>query len=257
MLTSKRPYSSGLEQAARDRTAVGPATWRSAVLFIVTGVGLYYYFENEKKRVKARKEAELANVKTGRPKVGGPFSLIDQDGKPFTESNLLGKWSLVYFGFTNCPDICPDELDKMGVVVDLIEKQYGADKVLPVFVSVDPARDSVTQVKKYLSEFHPKMVGLTGSYDDVKKMCKAYRVYFSTPPDVKQGKQVAVYAGVQTLTYPSGEDYLVDHSIYFYLMDPEGQFVNAFGKSNTASDVKLKFDEAIIEWRKDHPGGTV
>lgn len=215
-----------------DRNAVGLATWRSALIFIVTGVGLYFYFESEKKKVKERKAAELANVKTGRPKVGGPFTLTDQDGKEFTEQDLLGKWSLIYFGFTNCPDICPDELDKMGAVVDLIEKKHGADVVIPVFVSVDPARDSVSQVKKYLSEFHPKMIGLTGPYDAVKKMCKVYRVYFSTPAEVKPG-----------------EDYLVDHSIYFYLMDPKGEFVDAFGKANTAKEVKAKFDKAVEAWK--------
>ncbi|KAG8900689.1 Cu-binding protein [Tulasnella sp. 408] len=223
-----------MEQDSMNRNAVGPATWRSALVFIVTGVGLYFYFESEKKKVKEKKAAELANVKTGRPKVGGPFTLTDQDGKEFTEQNLLGKWSLVYFGFTNCPDICPDELDKMGAVVDLIEKKHGADVVVPVFVSVDPARDSVPQVKKYLSEFHPKMIGLTGSYDAVKKMCKVYRVYFSTPPEVKPG-----------------EDYLVDHSIYFYLMDPKGEFVDAFGKATTANEVKEKFDAAVEAWKAE------
>ncbi|KIO29162.1 hypothetical protein M407DRAFT_6384 [Tulasnella calospora MUT 4182] len=230
---TKRSYSS-MEQQSMDRNAVGLATWRSALIFIVTGVGLYFYFESEKKKVKERKAAELANVKTGRPKVGGPFTLTDQDGKEFTEQDLLGKWSLIYFGFTNCPDICPDELDKMGAVVDLIEKKHGADVVIPVFVSVDPARDSVSQVKKYLSEFHPKMIGLTGPYDAVKKMCKVYRVYFSTPAEVKPG-----------------EDYLVDHSIYFYLMDPKGEFVDAFGKANTAKEVKAKFDKAVEAWKAE------
>ncbi|KAG8986410.1 Cu-binding protein [Tulasnella sp. 427] len=218
-----------------DKNAIGPATWRSALLFIVTGAGLYFYFESEKRKVKERKAAELASVKTGRPKVGGPFTLTDQDGKEFTEKDLLGKWSLIYFGFTNCPDICPDELDKMGAVVNLIEKQHGADVVVPVFVSVDPARDSVSQVKKYLSGESPSgMKCLTGPYDAVKKMCKVFRVYFSTPPEVKPG-----------------EDYLVDHSIYFYLMDPKGEFVDAFGKATTAKEVKEKFDKAVEAWKNE------
>jgi len=91
-------------------------------------------------------------------------------------------------------------------------------------------------VKAYLVDFHPRMIGLTGSYDAVKSMCKAYRVYFSTPPD----------------TIP-GDDYLVDHSIYFYLMDPEGQFAGAFGKATTAADVKKQYDEALQEWTREHP----
>lgn len=137
---------------------------------------------------------------------------MDTNGQPFTEQDLLGKWTLIYFGFTNCPDICPEELDKMGDAVDLLEAKVGQGKVLPIFVSVDPARDSVAQVKRYMSgasrierrhalapwltaEFHPSMVGLTGDYECVKKACRSYRVYFSTPPDAK----------------PT-DDYLVDHS---------------------------------------------
>ncbi|KAG8995773.1 Cu-binding protein [Tulasnella sp. JGI-2019a] len=234
--SGKRLYSSR-EQAARDRDAVGPATWRAGVLFILAGGGLYFYFESEKQKVQERRAKELKSSKSGRPKVGGPFSLLDQDGKTFTEQDLMGNWSLVYFGFTNCPDICPEELDKMGVVVDSIEKHYGADAVKPVFISVDPARDSVEQVKKYLEDFHPQMVGLTGTYDAVKSVCKSYRVYFSTPPDTK-----------------AGDDYLVDHSIYFYLMDPEGQFAGAFGKATTAEEVKKQYDDAVKEWKEEHPG---
>lgn len=77
--------------------------------------------------------------------------MSDTNGQPFTEQDLLGKWTLIYFGFTNCPDICPEELDKMGDAVDLLEAKVGQGKVLPIFVSVDPARDSVAQVKRYMS----------------------------------------------------------------------------------------------------------
>lgn len=121
---------------------------------------------------------------------------MDQNGKPFTDADLKGKFTLIYFGFTHCPDICPEELDKMSDVVDKIDKEHpGKDIVTPVFVSVDPARDSVPQVKAYVQEFHPRIIGLTGDYDNVKKACKSYRVYFSTPPDAK-----------------ATDDYLVDHS---------------------------------------------
>jgi len=107
----------------------------------------------------------------------------------------------MYFGFTHCPDICPDELDKMAKMIDTIKAKRGANVVRPIFVTCDPNRDSPAVVKSYLAEFHPDIVGLTGTWDEVKAMCKAYRVYFSTPPHVQPG-----------------QDYLVDHSIYFYLM---------------------------------------
>lgn len=139
---------------------------------------------------------ELETKSVGRPQIGGPFSLLDQNGKVFTDADLKGKFTLIYFGFTHCPDICPEELDKMSDVVDTIDKEFpGKDVVTPVFVSVDPARDSVAQVKAYVQEFHPRIIGLTGDYDNVKKACKSYRVYFSTPPDAK-----------------ATDDYLVDHS---------------------------------------------
>jgi protein SCO1/2 len=108
--------------------------------------------------------------------------------------------SQVYFGFTHCPDICPDELDKMSLMYDKVVEQCGK-VLLPIMITCDPARDNPNVLKEYLKEFHPEFIGLTGDYNQIKDTCKAYRVYFSTPPTVKPG-----------------EDYLVDHSIYFYLM---------------------------------------
>ena len=114
---------------------------------------------------------------------------------------LMMLWQ-VYFGFTHCPDICPDELDKMAEIIDRVkEATKGENIFLPVFITCDPARDTPQVLREYLKEFHPDIIGLTGTYEQVKHVCKQYRVYFSTPKDVKPG-----------------EDYLVDHSIYFYLM---------------------------------------
>ncbi|RXK41303.1 hypothetical protein M231_01453 [Tremella mesenterica] len=176
---------------------------------------------------------ELLSKSIGKPSIGGPFSLITHTSEPFTDKDLLGKWTLMYFGFTNCPDICPEELDKMSEAVDMIGKAEKGGEVTPVFISVDPARDTVEAVRTYISDFHPKMIGLTGDYDAVKGTCKAYRVYFSTPPDAKPG-----------------DDYLVDHSIFFYLMDPLGQFVDAFGKNTTAKEVSEKTLDAMSKWEQ-------
>ena len=104
-----------------------------------------------------------------------------------------------------------------------------------MFVSVDPARDPPSQVAHYLEDFHPRLVGLSGTYEQTRSVCKAYRVYFSTPKDAS----------------PDG-DYLVDHSIYFYLMDPEGQFVEAFGKASTVEDVVAKVQEELGRWEESH-----
>ncbi|CAE6487242.1 unnamed protein product [Rhizoctonia solani] len=222
--------SSHPETDARNRATVGVFSWRAAALFVATGAGLYYYFTTEKAKLEEHKRQQAADSKVGKPKVGGPFQLVSHENNTFSDADLLGKWCLIYFGFTRCPDICPEELDKMGEVVSAIDVTHGPI-VQPVFISCDPARDSVPVVKKYVAEFHPRLIGLTGTYEQVKAACKAYRVYFSTPPNASEN-----------------DDYLVDHSIFFYLMDPKGQFVDAFGKSQTADMVKEKVDKAIREY---------
>lgn len=138
----------------------------------------------------------------------------------------------MYFGFTHCPDICPEELDKMARMFDLVEeKAPGA--LTPVFITCDPARDDPKILKAYLAEFHERLVGLTGTYEQIKDVCKAYRVYFSTPRDV-----------------PPGQDYLVDHSIYFYLMDPEGDFVEALGRQHSPEQAAKVILEHMKDWKR-------
>lgn len=218
-------------EEAKSRYRSGPFSWRAGVLFVLTGAGLLWYFEHEKERMQRKRVAE-ATKGVGRPKVGGAFDLIDQNGKTVTDQDLKGRYSLMYFGFTHCPDICPEELDKMATMFDLVEKERpGA--LNGVFITCDPARDTPKEMKEYLNEFHPKFIGLTGTYEQIKAMCKAYRVYFSTPKEVKPG-----------------QDYLVDHSIYFYLMDPEGDFVEALGRQHSPQQGA----KAILDHMKDWKG---
>lgn len=123
-----------------------------------------------------------------------------------SSENITDSLFQMYFGFSHCPDICPEELDKMAMMLDIVEKKIPSSssrnpELLPVFITCDPARDTPAVLKSYLAEFHSRLIGLTGTWEQVKAVCKSYRVYFSTPPGVK-----------------AGDDYLVDHSIYFYLM---------------------------------------
>ncbi|XXH02369.1 hypothetical protein Hte_008744 [Hypoxylon texense] len=217
------------EQRSRYRT--GPFSWKAGLLFAVTSAGLVWYFEHEKQRMQRKRIAE-ATKGVGRPKVGGEFQLVDHEGRPFSSRDLKGKYSLVYFGFTHCPDICPEELDKMARMIDIVdEKAPGA--LTPVFITCDPARDDPKILKAYLAEFHDRLVGLTGTYEQIKDVCKAYRVYFSTPRDV-----------------PPGQDYLVDHSIYFYLMDPEGDFVEALGRQHSPEQAARVILDHMKDWKR-------
>lgn len=196
------------------------AAWKAIVLLLVFGGGVTYWFSTEKERLRIQKETE-AKRGYGKPLIGGNFNLIDTEENPFTQENLKNdqkKFSIIYFGFTHCPDVCPDELDKLGVMLDELKEKDNIE-LQPIFITCDPARDSPEIIKEYLSDFHPSIIGLTGPYENVKNTCKKYRVYFSTPPDVKPG-----------------QDYLVDHSIFFYLMDSEGNFVDVIGREAEAQE---------------------
>ncbi|THH32176.1 hypothetical protein EUX98_g2017 [Antrodiella citrinella] len=235
-----RKYSTPTPEGSktRDRAAVGVFTPKAAGLFVATGLALFAYFKYEKERLHEQRQKQLEDQQVGRPNVGGPLNLLTHQGKPFTEQDLVGHWSLVYFGFTNCPDICPEELDKMSAAVEKLDKEYG-EVVQPIFISVDPARDSQSQIARYVADFHPRLLGLYGDYAATKAACKSYRVYFSTPPDAK-----------------ATDDYLVDHSIFFYFMDPNGKFVDAFGKVTTEEDVIARVKKEITSW-KDRTGKIV
>lgn len=221
--SKKRPLSrvaiGGLGPQKRISTGSGLefASWKAVVLLIVSGGAFTWWFSHEKEKLRLQKEVESKRG-VGKPLIGGNFTLVDHNNQPFTQQNLVNdekKFSIVYFGFTHCPDVCPDELDKLGEMLD--ELKGDGISLQPLFITCDPARDSPEIVKQYLEDFHPDIIGLTGTYEAVKNVCKKYRVYFSTPPDVKPG-----------------QDYLVDHLIFFYLMDSEGQFVDVIGREVTA-----------------------
>ncbi|KAG9293784.1 hypothetical protein G9A89_019121 [Geosiphon pyriformis] len=243
---TQTPKNVKSETSSRQRYAMGPTTWRSLALFIATGVGLVLYFRNEKEKLEKKRKEDREMKSIGRPKIGGSFDLLDQNGQVFTDHDLLGRYSLIYFGFTNCPDICPEELDKMTAVIDKLSKCAQnlpnhrqlkqsdpdlGDIIRPIFISCDPQRDSVEAVREYLKDFHKDFIGLTGTFDQVAKVAKAYRMYFSRPPQVKDG-----------------EDYLVDHSIFFYLMDPNGEFVSVYGKQALTEEIYKAIKDHILEF---------
>lgn len=215
------------------------AAWRAVIVLIVGGGIFTWWFSREKEKLRLQKEVE-AKRGVGKPLIGGNFTLIDENGNTFTQENLKNnqkKFSILYFGFTHCPDVCPDELDKLGDMLEDLKNNLGIE-LQPVFITCDPARDSPEVIKQYLEDFHPSIIGLTGTYEQVKNVCKKYRVYFSTPPDVKPG-----------------QDYLADHSIFFYLMDCEGNFVDVIGREVDAKlgaeKIKKYVDSFIPEAERE------
>ena len=134
--------------------------------------------------------------------IGGPFQLTDQDGKAVTQASWPGRYLLVFFGYTYCPDVCPTTL---GTLADALG-QLGptAAKIQPLFVTVDPDRDKPDVLKAYTANFDQRIVGLTGTADQIKQVAKAYRVYYARHGD--------------------GADYTMDHSAVLYLMAPDGHF---------------------------------
>lgn len=155
---------------------------------------------------------------SGAAMIGGAFTLTDHDGRVVTDADYRGRFMLVFFGYTFCPDVCPTAL---GVVAGALDKLPPADaaRIVPIFVSVDPERDTPDTMKDYVNAFHPAMVGLTGTPEQLAPVMKAYKVY------------AAKAAGA------TPEHYTVDHSSILYLMGPDGRFVAHFTHGATADDL--------------------
>ncbi|MBL6080121.1 SCO family protein [Belnapia sp. T18] len=150
--------------------------------------------------------------------LGGAFSLTDQAGRAATDRDLRGRWALLYFGYTFCPDVCPTELQTMAAALDALGPELG-ERVRPVFVSIDPERDTPERLADYVALFHPRLIGLTGSAAHVAQAARAYRVYYARarPGD--------------------GDGYLMDHSSFIYLLDPDGAVRGLFRPGTTAEDL--------------------
>jgi len=142
------------------------------------------------------------------PPIGGPFSLIDDSGTPRTDAEFRGKLMLVYFGYTYCPDVCPATLNTMTAAMDKLGASGAA--VQPIFITVDPARDTVAQMKSYAGNFTPRLLALTGTPAEIAVAAKAYRVYF------------------QPVKGEGADDYSVDHSAFVYLMGRDGRYLAHF-----------------------------
>jgi len=145
--------------------------------------------------------------------LGGPFSLVNHEGRAVTQADFAGGFMLVYFGFTYCPDVCPTELGTMAAAMDLLEDQ--GSRVTPVLITIDPERDTPAALADYVSRFHPRLVGLTGSAEQIAAAARAYRVFYAK------------------VNRPEMSAYLMDHSSFIYLVGPDGRVRTLFRPETT------------------------
>lgn len=187
--------------------------WLVLALVVAAALGGFLWLKGDQVPQLGR------NVITGQIAIGGPYALTDQDGKPRASTDFGGKYQLIYFGYTFCPDVCPTTLALMAAALD----RLGADKdrIVPVFITIDPERDTPDAIKKYVAAFGPQFIGLTGTPEQIAKVEKEFRVYAKKGP-VENGT------------------YAMDHSSVMYLMSPDGKLLSFFDEAITPEDLAQK-----------------
>lgn len=155
---------------------------------------------------------------TGGPSIGGPFTLVNDNGKTVTDRDFRGKYMLVYFGYTYCPDVCPTTLNSIAQAMGRLGAK--ANQVQPIFITVDPQRDTPAVMKQYVSAFSPSLIGLTGTPAQIAAVAKEYRVYYA-----------------KHVTGPGPNDYSMDHSSIIYLMGPDGKFIAPIAASGSGAEM--------------------
>lgn len=163
--------------------------------------------------------------------MGGAFELTGRSGEPVTDQAFHGQFMLIYFGYTSCPDICPTELSSMAAALDILDESNSAasQKVTPVFITIDPERDTVEIVEEYAAAFHPRMVGLTGDAETIDAVARKYRVFYSKG------------------TLDEDGFYLMNHSGYVYLMGPDGEFVTMFTGGTDPANIAEALNRYVSE----------
>lgn len=193
-----------------QRSQIRYIVWFISILIFSGGILFYQLKNTPLSYVKDKPSQGVANI-------GGPFSLTDQNGNLRNSDEFKGKFMLVYFGYSYCPDICPLGLGNMSQALNLLQRDR--EQVVPIFITIDPLRDTVKHLKVYASNFHPNFIMLTGSEKEIAPVLKIFRIYSAKSSD-----------------HGNGSDYLMDHSTLIYLMDKDGNFLQQFPHS-TAPEV--------------------
>jgi protein SCO1/2 len=170
---------------------------------------------------------EMVSAPVRPANIGGPFTLVDHHGKTVTDQDFRGRWMLIFFGYTFCPDVCPTNLSTVAQALDLLGPE--AEKIVPIFVSVDPGRDTPAKLKEFVPLFHPRLVGLTGTQEQVVDAARKFRVYYNKVPQAGGGP----------------DDYLMDHGAITYLMGPDGTFRTHFAHGSPPEQMAARLKEVM------------
>lgn len=163
---------------------------------------------------------------SGKALVGGSFKLTDETGKQVTDKDYAGRYTLVFFGYTSCPDICPASLQLISAVLGNLGAK--ADRITPIFISVDPERDTPQKLGEYVKNFDPRIVGLTGTPEEVAAVAKAYKVYYRKVPNPD-----------------SPANYAMDHTSILYVMGPDGSYLTHFTPTTSVEDMTAKLEKIL------------
>lgn len=207
-----------MKKPAKHQTGIVPVLLFVSALFIALGLGIGIRYI-----LMGSGEGQSVAPVT----IGGPFSLVDHTGASVTERTYQGKYPLIYFGYTYCPDVCPTSLGTMAEAMSKLSADKSA-KIAPIMITIDPERDTKERLAEFVTAFHPNLVGLTGSVEEVTSVAKAYRVYFA-----------------KVKAEDPNVGYLVDHSALLYLMGPDGKFVRHFSHGTSAADMAVALEESV------------
>eukprot|EP01130_Rhizamoeba_saxonica_P014727 TRINITY_DN6455_c0_g1_i1.p1 TRINITY_DN6455_c0_g1~~TRINITY_DN6455_c0_g1_i1.p1 ORF type:complete len:323 (-),score=53.25 TRINITY_DN6455_c0_g1_i1:6-974(-) len=215
------------KQHAKDQKK-GPDPIKQVLIVMVVGfvcVAVYWFIKKKKD-----KDIKATNVQAvGEGRIGGEWTMVDQDGIIRTRASY-DCYQILYFGFTYCPDVCPMELQKMTKMLNLLEEKSGEKGLVQCFfVSVDPYRDSVEQIREYIAEFDDRIICLTGTPKQVNHIVKSHRAFTMKGPSERE------------------DDYVIDHSVWLYLMDKDGKYIDIFGADYDAELISEYLVDMFIE----------
>jgi protein SCO1 len=206
--------------------------WRALILLGIALVGAVTAFcyprQIVAEEVRRAEAARLMNeLMSGKTQVGGPFTLTDQNGNARSLADFRGKLVLLYFGYTYCPDVCPTDLLAIGRLIEALGKN--GDAVQPVFVTLDPERDTQAILRDYAAAFHPRFVALRGSEQETRRIATAYKVYY------------------EKVTPPGSSTYVIDHAAFIFLLNREGKYVAFFPPGTTVERMAVMMREALAQ----------